>query len=89
MDNQPQQFSRGEEHLNAALLEYEKLQENEDLHRALAFHRAYLEELKIEYRPKLDENLVEIHAAHAYMEAQLELIIEIQRNLTPNQFTSE
>lgn len=84
MDN-PQQLSRGDQFLNAALLDYERLQQNEDLHRALANHRAYLEEIKILYCPKLAASLVEVHAEHAYMEAQLELIIEIQRNLTPNQ----
>ncbi len=85
MDNNPQQLSRGDSFLNTALLEYERLQQNEDLHRALANHRAYLEELKVEYCPKLEASIVEIHAQHAYMQAQIELIVEMQRVLTPNQ----
>ena len=89
MDNQPQQLSRKDEQLNAALVHWEQLQENEDLHRALAHHRAYLEEVKIEFTPTLDTTLIEFHGRHAYMAGQLELIIELQKSLTPNQSAPE
>jgi hypothetical protein len=89
MEDQPQQLSRGDEYLNSALIEYETLQQNEALHRALAMHRAYLEEQKILYRPQLDTSIVELQCALTYMEAQLQLIMQIQEILTPTNPTSE
>lgn len=85
MDNQPQQLSRKDEQLQAALIFWENLQQNEDLHRALAHHRAFLEEIKLEFNPNLDTTLVEFHARHAYMAGQLELITALQEILNPTQ----
>lgn len=76
-------LSKKEEYINSAAICFSGFIESEDLKRGLAFMKAALEEEKIEYFPKLDEPLCNIHARHAYMQAQIELIAQLQSFVTP------
>lgn len=78
----PTQMSKAETYLFEAILMYERLQTNDDLHKAVAMHIANLEEVKIAYKPRLDDSLAAIHAEHAWIEAQISLMRQIQSFLT-------